>query len=158
MTDRTFTDAEMAAAWPHIRRFALSLTRNHAEAEDLTSATIIRALEGQANFEPGTSLKSWLFTIMRHRFFDDRRRGKNRPMVGVEDIELPTPATQGDGIYLREICRVIDTLPGPMQEALALVALENLSYEDAAAAAGVEIGTMRSRLSRARSSIEAAIA
>lgn len=144
---------------PHLRGFAHLLARNHALAEDLVHDTVLRAITARNQFQPGTNLRGWLIVILRNRYFNDRRRGAVRLTVSLE--VCPTEASmsggQEEGLEMRDFERHFHKLPAPQREALLLVGVNGCSYEDAADIAGCAVGTMKSRVSRARFHLRAAL-
>ncbi|WP_244472405.1 MULTISPECIES: sigma-70 family RNA polymerase sigma factor [unclassified Methylobacterium] len=135
-----------------LHRFALSLTKNPGRAEDLVQDTLLRAWKYRAQFVSGTNLPAWLSVIMRNTFYSGQRKRANE----VEDgdgayaARLVTLPSQGGRLDLQDMTTAIATLPPDMARTLTLVAIENLSYEETAKAMGCKIGTVKSRLWRAR--------
>ena len=155
-----------AEALPYIDdvyRFALSLTRDAADADDVVQETFLRAYRSWHTFQPGSDARRWLFTITRNVFL--RTRERERKHVDVEDADLEALSTfQAQGDSVREgsdqilsridlqpaLKRAIDGLEEPFKSAVVLVDLEDQSYEAASQILGVPIGTVRSRLFRGR--------
>ena len=144
--------ADLIAAVPHLRRFALSLTRDAVESDDLVQFTLLKAWEHQGRFQPGTRLIAWLFTILRNGFLNGRlkRRREVPDPDGLHAARLSRPADQEDRIDVRDLQSALDRLEPAQREALLLVAVDDLSYEEAAAIIGCPRGTVKSRVSRAR--------
>lgn len=144
-------------AIPALRAFARSLARDPAEADDLVQETLTKAIARIDQFQPGTRLRSWLFTILRNTFYT--RYGKmSRERPGDADCvsSLPwTPATQEWSAELRTVLTAVRRLPQAQREALVLVAMLGVEYEEAAQICGCPIGTIKSRLNRARSQLTA---
>lgn len=151
----------------HVTNFALSLTRDRADADDLVQETYLRALRGWKTFRPGTNTRRWLFAICRNSFLHLRRR--RRTVVETDDGDLDAmPAVMSHVRAIHEgltrvfdhldvkpaVERAVDRLPEPHHSILVLVDLEGHSYEEAAAILQVPPGTVRSRLSRARRMIQ----
>jgi RNA polymerase sigma-70 factor (ECF subfamily) len=136
---------------PALRRFARALVRNSEGADDLVQDTIVRALRGEHLFQGG-DLRSWLFTILLNLDRNRRRGLARKPFLAViDEIDPPgDPAADGSA---RDIERGLSLLPPEQREVLLLVTLEGLSYREAADAQGVPIGTVMSRLSRARTTL-----
>ena len=175
MPDTTITadHAFETTTMPHLEavaRFALSLTRDRADADDLVQQTYLLALRGWSTFRPGSDALRWLFTICRNAFL--RAEQRRRRIVESEDGDLdamPVVLTHArlmfDGradlferIDVRPaIERSIAALPEPHHTILVLIDLEDHSYEEAAAILGVPVGTVRSRLYRARRMIQEAL-
>lgn len=149
---------------------ALYLTRDRAEAEDLVQETYLRAHRFWSRFEPGTNCRAWLLTIA-HNLFRNRYREKQKSARDVEfdDTVLDADALSGDGgsgdpaeVILSqaldaEVDEALKALPADYREAILLVDLQELSYEEAAAAMDCPIGTVRSRLSRGRRLLQRAL-
>ncbi len=141
---------------PALRRYARALTRNADRADDLVQDCIERAIRKQALWRPTGSLKSWLFRILlnlyRNELRTSRRRGEHVPVETMLVEPAVAPAQPGR-IALSEMARAIDTLAVEQREALLLVVLEGMSYAEAADAIGIPIGTLMSRLGRARAAL-----
>ena len=135
---------------PRLRRYARALVGDRAASDDLVQDTLERAWAKLHLYRRGTDLRAWLFTVM-HNVHVNRLRA-TRPTDPLEDEmpELAQRATQGDALVVRDLERAIGALPPAQREVLLLVALEDLSYEETARALGIPIGTVMSRLSRAR--------
>jgi len=141
-----------------LRRYARALLRGRGDADDLVQDTLTRALTQAARFTPGTNLRAWLFTIMHNLHVNQVKQSAGRPLeVPVEDVEarLSEPARQEGRVELREMARLLETLPEEQRQVLLLVGLEGLRYEEAAQVLKVPIGTVMSRLSRAREAMRA---
>ena len=141
---------------PRLRRYARALTRDMSRADDLVQDTLVRALAKQHLWQDGTNLRAWLFTLMHNQHVNDVRRA-SREGGNVDVAEMaavlvantdPTASRQ-----LRELERCLARLPLEQREAILLVGLEGMRYDEAAAVAGVPIGTVRSRLSRGREAL-----
>ena len=135
---------------PRLRRYARALVGDRATADDLGQDTLERACSKLNLYRQGTDLRAWLFTVM-HNVHVNRVRAA-RPTESLEDgmPELAQRATQGDGLVVRDLERGIAALPEAQREVLLLVALEDLSYDETARALDIPIGTVMSRLARAR--------
>lgn len=143
----------LTEALPALRGFAMSLVAsNEARADDLVQETLLKAWAKQETFVPGTNLKAWLFTILRNHFYSEVRKYKRE----VEDADgtlagqLQAPASQEHGSDLRTIWTYIAKIPPSQREALLLVGAQGLTYEAAAEVMGCQVGTAKSRVSRAR--------
>ena len=136
---------------PALRRFARALARNSEAADDLVQDTLVRALRGEHLFHGG-DLRTWLFTILLNLDRNRRRSLSRKPFLAViEDVDpAGDPGTDGRA---RDIERGLSLLPPEQREVLLLVTLEGLSYREAAESQGVPIGTVMSRLSRARTAL-----
>ena len=148
---------EVAGHVPHLRRFARALSGDAALADDLVQDCIERALRKQHLFDETRNLKTWLFTILRNLFVSGlRRRTGEMAIKNVDDLVAGEDATlpeQEHGLAIAEIGQALDRLPATHREVVLLVALEDMSYREVAEITGVPIGTVMSRLSRARSSL-----
>ena len=146
---------ELVALLPRLRRFALVLCRSQPLADDLVQGACERALANAGSWTPGTKFDAWMFRILRNYWIDHLRRMRTEGMM--EDVSLQTQliGDAGEGpilnrLVLSEVQRAIDNLPQEQQEVLVLVCAEDLSYREASEVLGVPIGTVMSRLARAR--------
>ena len=140
---------------PKLRVQALALTRNRTAAEDLVQDAVCNALSAQTSFIPGTNFAAWMHRILRNRFISNLR--KRRDTTDIDDVPAHTFATDApheDRLALKELARAISRLPGDQREALMMVVVHGMSYEDLAAATGCAIGTAKSRVFRARRQLE----
>jgi RNA polymerase sigma factor (sigma-70 family) len=135
---------------PRLRRYARALVADRSQADDLVQDTLERAWAKQHLFRRGTDLRAWLFTLMHNVHVNRVRATRSSDPLDDSLPELQQSATQGDSLALRDMDRALARLPAEQREALLLVTLEDLSYEETAKALGVPIGTIMSRLSRAR--------
>jgi RNA polymerase sigma-70 factor, ECF subfamily len=136
-----------------LRRYALSLTRDVGEAEDLVHDTLLRAFEQRAQFKSGHSLRPWLMSILHNRFVDQARRKRSerhRDEAIALHIEPSVSGRQEGSTRLADVHRAFMTLPEEQRAALHLVTVEGLSYEKAAETLSIPVGTLVSRLSRGR--------
>jgi RNA polymerase sigma-70 factor (ECF subfamily) len=135
---------------PRLRRYARALVGDRATADDLVQDTLERAWSKLHLYRRGTDLRAWLFTVM-HNVHVNRLRAV-RPTDPLEDEmpELAQRATQGDALMVRDLERAVAVLPEAQRQVLLLVALEDLSYEETARVLEIPIGTVMSRLARAR--------
>jgi len=135
---------------PRLRRYARALVGERAAADDLVQDTLERAWAKLHLCRRGADLRAWLFTVM-HNVHVNRLRAA-RPMDPLEDEmpELAQRATQGDALMVRDLERAVAALPIAQRQVLLLVALEDLSYEETARVLEIPIGTVMSRLARAR--------
>lgn len=139
---------------PRLRRYARALTRGQEGADDLVQETLLRALEKTHLWQAGTNLRAWLFTLLHNNYVNTvRRSARQGHRVDVEFAGLTTPAHQQRALELRDLERAIARLPEDQRTALLLIALEGMKYEEAAAVLDVPVGTIRSRLSRAREAL-----
>ncbi|MGY2052026.1 sigma-70 family RNA polymerase sigma factor [Methylobacterium sp. JK268] len=144
--------AGLLKALPSLRAFAISMAGRTAEADDLVQETVLRGWQNRDRFTPGTNLDAWLFTIMRNHFYSLRRKRSRE----VEDDEGQYAATlavaprQDHGVSLVEVQEALGRLPPDMRETLVLVGVQELTYEQVATMMGVAVGTIKSRVNRAR--------
>ncbi|MBB3935460.1 sigma-70 family RNA polymerase sigma factor [Aureimonas phyllosphaerae] len=157
MRDTRTTDDLFAQLGP-LKRYAYSLTRDRGEAEDLVHDALVKAIECERQFRPGRNARSWLCSILHNTFIDRRRARAVR--AGVEmpsdaSVDVAQPASQHDALRLQDVRRSFLALPEEQRTALHLVAIEGLSYEDAATTLDIPVGTLVSRVSRARAQLRA---
>ena len=148
---------DILASVPSLRAFAISLSGNGDRADDLVQETLLRALANINSFQPGSNLPAWLFTILRNLFRSDYRKRRRE----VEDADgsyaktLKRSRAQNAHLEFEEFRAALDKLPQDQREALILVGASGFSYEDAAAICGCAVGTIKSRVNRARSKLSA---
>ena len=140
---------------PRLRRYARALAGDRAAADDLVQDTLERAWAKLHLYRRGTDLRAWLFTVMHNVYVNQRRAARPSVSLDEEMPELAQPARETDTLVLRDLDAAIRRLPPDQREVLLLVALEDMSYELAAETLGVPIGTVMSRLSRARGKLRA---
>src|SRR3984885_16045852 len=143
---------ELLSLIPFLRAFARSLTGNQEGADDLAQETLVKAWQSRATFIPGTNLKAWLFTILRNQFYSDRRRAW-RQAPWDQDAAERIPGSAGEQTWAAELsdtARALTSLSDEQREALILVGAGGFSYEDAAAICHCAVGTVKSRVARAR--------
>src|SRR5665213_2312314 len=149
--------SELLGLVPFLRALARSLTGNQEAADDLAQETLVKAWQSRASFIPGTNLKAWLFTILRNQFYSDRRRAWRQAPWDQESAER-IPGTRDDQNWAAELsdtARALRTLSDEQREALILVGAGGFSYEDAAAICHCAVGTVKSRVARARNALAA---
>ena len=150
---------QIEACVPALRRYAQALTRDADVADDLVQDCLERALRRRGLFRPIGPIRAWLFTILlnlyRNRLRTSRRQGEVVPFDDMP-VEPAVPPGQPGHIALAEMARAIDALPTEQKEALLLIALEGLSYGEAAGILGIPLGTLMSRLGRARAALRLA--
>lgn len=144
--------SDLLAAVPSLRAFAISLTGKVDRADDLLQETLMKAWAHQDSFEPGTNIKAWLYTILRNEFYTAIRKRKRE----VEDVDgkfaeaVGTLPGQEAHLDLADMQTALQKLPDEQREALLLVTASDLSYDEAAVICKVAVGTIKSRVSRAR--------
>jgi RNA polymerase sigma-70 factor (ECF subfamily) len=150
-SERSVRDGILATL-PSLRAFAISLSGNVDRADDLVQETLLRALANIDSFEPGTNLPAWLFTILRNLFRSEYRKRRRE----VEDSDgrfaetLKTHPEQNSRIEFEEFQQALAKLPADQREALILVGASGFSYEETAEICGCAVGTVKSRVNRAR--------
>ena len=147
--------AELIGLIPHLRAFARTLTGDATAADDLAQDAMMKAWDARASFQMGTNMKAWTFMILRNQFYSEKRRSwrqsqldqeaAERTLVAVEDPEAP--------VALDELRQALDALPAEQREALILVGAGGFAYEEAAEICQCAVGTVKSRVSRARRSL-----
>jgi RNA polymerase sigma-70 factor (ECF subfamily) len=149
--DRTFINGVMAAL-PALKAFAISLTRNGDQADDLIQDTVLKAISKQEYFKEGTNLQAWLFTILRNNHFTIHRKTSREvaDTDGIYSAKLETTPDQEDHLMMGKLQAALARLPQEQRNALLLVGLEGVEYEDAAVELGCAVGTIKSRVNRAR--------
>ena len=154
----TLPHPDLVAALPRLRRYARVLTGDLNRADDLVQDTLARAWEKRRLWQAGSDLRAWLFTIMHNVHVNQHAKRRREPVEDSLDAddgpiagwEIPVRATQSAHVELAEVFLQIGRLPVEQREVLILAAVEELRYEEIAAALAIPIGTVMSRLSRAR--------
>ena len=148
---REMHDAILAAV-PSLRAFAVSLSGNIDRADDLVQETLVRAIANIDRFQPGTNLSAWLFTILRNHFRSEfrKRRREVEDADGKYTASLKAEPGQIGNIEFNELREALAKLPPDQREALVLVGASGFSYEEAANICGCAVGTIKSRVNRAR--------
>jgi RNA polymerase sigma-70 factor (ECF subfamily) len=156
--DAAFSE-QMTALIPSLRAFARGLCRDATFADDLVQEALVRAWSGRATFTPGSNFRAWMFTILRNHFYNVAARNARMVAADPELVErvLVQEPTQEQGLALHDVERAMAQLPAQQREVLLLVAGAGMSYEEAADVAGCNMGTLKSRLNRARLAIRAII-
>jgi RNA polymerase sigma-70 factor, ECF subfamily len=145
----------LVACLPRLKRFAISLCRKHDTAEDLVQLTCEKALTSAASWEPGTRFDAWAFRILRNTWIDQYRRTKTAGFQVDIDDQFELMGSDGERdveatMTLKKTWDAISKLPEEQREVLMLVVMEDLSYKEVAVVLEIPIGTVMSRLSRAR--------
>lgn len=146
------TKEAILAAVPNLRAFAISLSGNVDRADDLVQETLAKAIANIHTFQPGTNMPAWLFTILRNLFRSEYRKRRRE----VEDADgryadtLKSQPEQSSRLEFEELRRALAQLPDDQREALILVGASGFSYEEAAKISGCAVGTVKSRVNRAR--------
>ena len=148
----------IAAEIPRLRRFARVLVRNADAADDLVQETLLRAIAARDQFQDGTNLRAWLFTILRHASAATARRAARSPFTHTDTLpEAAVSGGQEERQAMRDVAVAFRRLPAIHREALWVVVVEGLDYGEAARVLSVPPGTLRSRLSRAREALRRGI-
>ncbi len=147
--------SQLITLLPRLRVQALALARNRAAAEDLVQDAVANALAAQNSFTPGTNFAAWMHRILRNRFISTLR--KQRETTDIEDLPAGLFAvgpTHEDRLVLKELGRAVNRLPVDQREALFMVVLQGMSYEEVAGTTGCAVGTAKSRVFRARRQLQ----
>lgn len=147
---------EMLATLPSLRAFAVSLTGKHDKADDLVQDTVMKAWAKQSSFEMGTNIKAWLFTILRNEFYSQmRKRGREvQDSDGAFTERLSVHPSQYGSMDMQDFKKALAQLPDDQREAVILIGASGFSYEEAAEICDCAVGTMKSRVSRARTRLQ----
>ncbi|WP_374600294.1 sigma-70 family RNA polymerase sigma factor [Brevundimonas sp.] len=150
---------ELVTLIPHLRAFARTLTGDPTAADDLAQDAMMKAWDARASYQLGTNMKAWTFMILRNQFYSEKRRSwrqsqldqeaAERTLVAVDDPESP--------LALDELRQALNTLPEEQREALILVGAGGFAYEEAAEICQCAVGTVKSRVSRARKALLATL-
>ena len=141
-----------------LRRYALTLTRDETQAEDLVHDALVRAYERRATFRSGANLRTWLLAILHNTFVDRWRQREaewRREAEASRLVETIAPADQESRVRFQQIAQAFQALPDEQRAVLHLVAIDGLPYNEAARALGIPVGTLMSRLGRARAALRA---
>lgn len=140
---------------PHLRAFARVLCRHHDMVDDLVQDAVVRALAAARQFQPGTNFKAWMFTILRNQNITTFRRQRIYPVPLDETTHEAVQApAQEDSVMMRDLNDAVQRLSPLRREALILVVVHGLSYEEAAAVCKCAVGTIKSRVARARAELQ----
>jgi RNA polymerase sigma-70 factor, ECF subfamily len=142
----------LIAAIPGLRAFGISLTSNAERADDLVQETMLKAWRNFESFEPGSNMRAWLYTILRNEFYTQLRKRKREveDADGVFAAKLSVPGGQESHLDMEDMRAALSQLPPDQREAIILVGASGFSYEEAAEICVVAVGTIKSRVSRAR--------
>ena len=147
---------DLVAAIPMLRGFARSLSGNRDRADDLVQETLAKAIANRDKYRPGTNLHAWLVTILRNQYYSEGRRRWREvsDAEGTHAARLTEGPVHDSRMQMREFLGALQVLPLDQREALVLVGASGLSYEAAAEVLGTRVGTVKSRVSRARARLE----
>jgi RNA polymerase sigma-70 factor (ECF subfamily) len=153
--DKAFK-TELIALIPHLRAFARSLTGEPTAADDLAQDAMLKAWDARASFEMGTNMKAWTFMILRNQFYSEKRRSWRQSQLDQEAAERTLMAVDDPAspVALDELRLGLAMLPSEQRESLVLVGAGGFSYEEAAAICNFAVGTVKSRVSRARRALQ----
>jgi RNA polymerase sigma factor (sigma-70 family) len=140
---------------PRLRRYARALVGERTAADDLVQDTLERAWAKLHLYRRGTDLRAWMFTVMHNVYVNQLRAARPGAQLDEEMPELARPARETEALEMRDLDRAIRRLPPEQREVLLLVVLEDMSYDEAARTLGIPIGTVMSRLARAREKLRA---
>ena len=148
---------EMLSLLPNLRAFAISLCGSPDRADDLVQDAILKAWAAHESFEAGTNLKAWLFTILRNEFYSQmRKKGREiQDSEGYYTENMAVHPSQYGRLDLQDFSKALAELPEDQREALLLVGASGFAYEEAAEICGCKVGTIKSRVSRARTQLQA---
>ena len=143
---------ELISHLPALRAYAISLTRSRTRAEDAVQETVLKALSNGDKFEAGSNMRAWLFTILRNGYYSKRRRRMREVGFtdGIWSASLSVKPDHDGRLQMRDFIRAFERLPDEQREILVLVGASGMSYEKAAQITGVPVGTVKSRINRAR--------
>ena len=151
---------ELIHVAPHLRAFARALCGSADRADDLAQETMLKAWAARDRYRAGTNFKAWTFTILRNQFYSETRRNRFRGEYDETMAEriLYTPGSQESVLELGDVLRALAAIPAGYREALILVSVEGMSYEEAAEVCQIAVGTVKSRVSRARAMLSNIVA
>ena len=141
---------------PSLRAFAVSLSGKHDRADDLVQETVMKAWSKQESFQPGTNIKAWLFTILRNEFYSQLRK-RGREVADTDETyskRLSVHPNQVGQMDMQDFLNALGQIPEDQREAIILVCASGFSYEEAAEVCGCKIGTIKSRINRARGRLQ----
>jgi RNA polymerase sigma-70 factor (ECF subfamily) len=150
---------ELVTLIPHLRAFARTLCGDHAQADDLAQDAMLKAWDARASYQMGTNMKAWTFMILRNQFYSEKRRSWRQTQLDQEQAERTLVATDNPEapVALDELRLALHSLPDEQREALVLVGAGGFAYEEAADICACAVGTVKSRVSRARRALHAAL-
>ena len=148
--------SDLLGTIPSLRAFAVSLTQNADKADDLVQETLVKAWDKHSSFQPGTNIKAWLFTILRNEFYSQmRKRGREvQDSDGSFTERLSVHPAQYGSMDMQDFKKALAQLPDDQREAVILIGASGFSYEEAAEICDCAVGTMKSRVSRARTRLQ----
>ena len=158
-TDDEAFKKELVTLIPHLRAFARTLCGDATAADDLAQDAMLKAWDARASYQMGTNMKAWTFMILRNQFYSEKRRSWRQTQLDQEAAERTLMAVDDPSapIALDELRSALRTLPDEQREALVLVGAGGFAYEEAADICGCAVGTVKSRVSRARRALQASL-
>lgn len=154
MKDATFGE-QMVAQMPYLRAFAVSLSGSYSVADDLVQDTLVKAWSHADSFQPGTNFRAWLVTILRNTYFSQYRK-RAREVQDSDNLhaeQIPVKGGQESNVAMQDVQKALDKLAPEHREILLMIGITELSYEEAAEICNVAVGTVKSRLNRARAKL-----
>jgi RNA polymerase sigma-70 factor (ECF subfamily) len=152
---RAELNKQLLSLIPSLRAFAHVLTRNHSEVDDLVQDTLVKAISNIHQFTPGTNLRAWLFTIERNTFYTAHQQRRRQAAAPLDDTRtLGVSPTQEWSVQVSAVHDAVLQLPAEQREALLLVAGAGMTYDEAAEVCQCALGTIKSRINRARHRLE----
>ena len=150
-------ERDLIALIPHMRAFARSLCGDPTQADDLAQDALAKALKSRESYQLGTNMKAWLFMILRNQFYSEKRRSWRGSQLDQEVAEKTLVAVDDPSaaLELNDVRMALQMLPDAQREALVMIGAGGFSYEEAAEISGVAVGTVKSRVSRARAALQA---
>ena len=157
MADEAGFKTQLVALIPHLRAFARTMTGDAAAADDLAQDALAKAWQARASYTMGTNMKAWTFMILRNQFYSDKRRAWRNVQLDQEAAERTLVANDNphSPLELNDLRMALSALPAEQREALILIGAGGLSYEEAAEICDCAVGTVKSRVSRARVALRA---
>ncbi len=154
--DETIFKRYLVGLIPHLRAFARTLCGDAAAADDLAQDTVMKAWDARSSYQMGTNMKAWTFMILRNQFYSEKRRSWRQTQLDQEAAERTLVAIDDPGspLALDELRQALSMLPNEQREALVLVGAGGFAYEEAADICGCAVGTVKSRVSRARRALQ----
>jgi RNA polymerase sigma-70 factor (ECF subfamily) len=158
LDDAAFRE-ELSRVTPHLRAFARTLSGNRDRADDLAQETLLKAWSARTSYRAGTNFKAWMFTILRNQFYSEARRARFTGDYDQEMAErtLSTKGGQDACLELADVLRAFETMPANYRDALLLASVGDFTYEEISAICNIALGTVKSRICRARAMLSAAL-
>ncbi len=146
---------QMVAQIPYLRAFAISLSGSYSVADDLVQDTLVKAWSHADSFEPGTNFRAWLVTILRNTYFSQYRK-RSREVQDSDNLlaeQIPVKGGQESNVTMHDVQKALNKLAPEHREILLMIGITELSYEEAAQVCNIAVGTVKSRLNRARAKL-----